>query len=145
MMMFSLSSIGSSISASGFGPGVPNLEGSNSARTPATVVEFSLLEYFNWRFHERQRINAISVGKKKGKLTELALLYGKAKWRLFDTATTRCDGFAAVFAFDDVMPPADRCSICGLYFWWFRRDSLGGRHHQKIQGCQIDEQIKKMV
>ena len=21
-------------------------------------------------------------------------------------------------------PPADRCSICGLYFWWFRRDSL---------------------
>ena len=66
MMMFSLSSIGGSISASGFGPGVPNLGGSNSARTPATVVEFSLLEYFNWRFHERQRINAISVGKKKG-------------------------------------------------------------------------------
>ena len=22
------------------------------------------------------------------------------------------------------MPPADRCSICGLYFWWFRRDAL---------------------
>ena len=22
------------------------------------------------------------------------------------------------------MPPADRFSICGLYFWWFRRDSL---------------------
>ena len=21
-------------------------------------------------------------------------------------------------------PPKDRCSICGLYFWWFRRDSL---------------------
>ena len=20
--------------------------------------------------------------------------------------------------------PADRCSICGLYFWWFQRDSL---------------------
>ena len=55
---------------------------------------------------------------------ELALLYGKAKWRLFNTATTPCDGFAAVFAFDDVMPPADRCSICGLYFWWFRRDAL---------------------
>ena len=42
-MMFSLSSIGGSISASGFEPGVPNLGGSNSARTPATVVEFSLL------------------------------------------------------------------------------------------------------
>ena len=35
---------------------------------------------FDKRFHERQRINAISAGKrKKEKLTELALLYGKAK------------------------------------------------------------------
>ena len=145
MMMFSLSSIGGSISASGFGPGVPNLGGSNSARTPATVVEFSLLEYCNWRFHERQRINAISVGKKRGNLPNWLCFTANRNERLFDTATTRCDGFAAVFAFDDVMPPADRCSICGLYFWWFRRDSLGGRHHQRIQGCQIDEHIKKMV
>ena len=63
-------------------------------------------------------------GKKAEKLTELALLYGKAKRRPFNTATTPCDSFAAVFTFDDVMPPADRCSICGLYFWWFRRDAL---------------------
>ena len=48
----------------------------------------------------------------------------KAKWRLFNTATIRCDGFATVFTFDDVMPPADHYSICDLYFWWFRRDSL---------------------
>ena len=41
---------------------------------------------------------------KKEKLTELALLYGKAKWRLFNTATTPCDSFATVFTFDDVMP-----------------------------------------
>ena len=42
-------------------------------------------------------------------------------------------GFAAVFTFDDVIPPAVRCSICSLYFWWFRRDSLGGRYHQKYK------------
>ena len=42
-MMFSLSSVGGSISASGFGPGGPNLVGSKFARTPATVVEFSLV------------------------------------------------------------------------------------------------------
>ena len=54
-------------------------------------------------------------GKKEEKLTELALLYGKAKWRLFNTATTPWDGFVVVFTFDDVMPPADRCSICSLY------------------------------
>ena len=65
-------------------------------------------------------------GKKAEKLTELALLYGKAKRRLFNTATTPCDSFAAVFTFDDVMPPADRCSVCGLYFCWFRRDSRSG-------------------
>ena len=41
--------------------------------------------------------------EKKEKLTELALLYGKTKWRLLNTATTPCDGLAAVFAFDDVM------------------------------------------
>ena len=41
--------------------------------------------------------------EKKEKLTELALLYGKTKWRLLNTATTPCDGFAAVLAFDDVM------------------------------------------
>ena len=41
--MFFTIEIGGSISASGFGLGVPNLGGSNSARTPATVVEFSLL------------------------------------------------------------------------------------------------------
>ena len=99
--------------------------------------------YFNWCFHERQRINAISQGKKEEKLTESALLYGKAKWRLFNTVTTPCDDFAAVSTFDDVMPPADRCSICSLYFWWFRRDSLGGRYRQKIQGCQIDQQIQR--
>ena len=34
----------------------------------------------------------------------MALLYGKAKWRLFNTATTPCDSFATVFTFDDVMP-----------------------------------------
>ena len=42
-MMFSLNSVGRSISASGFGPGGPNLGGSKSARTPATLVEFSLV------------------------------------------------------------------------------------------------------
>ena len=41
-----------------------------------------------------------------------------------NTATTPCDGFATVFTFDDVMPPSRSLSICGLYFWWFRRDSL---------------------
>ena len=42
-MMFSLNSVGRSISASGFGPGGPNLGGSKSVRTPATVVEFNLV------------------------------------------------------------------------------------------------------
>ena len=43
--------------------------------------------------------------KKLEKLIELALLYGKARRRLFNTATTPCGGFATVIAFDDVMPP----------------------------------------
>ena len=91
--------------------------------------------------------NKCNIGReKKEKLTELTLLYGKAKWRLFNAMNTPCDGFAAVFTFDDVMSPADRCSICGFCFWWFRRDSLGGRHHQqKIQGCQIDQQIQRWL
>ena len=42
-MIFSLNSVGRSISASGFGPGGPNLGGSKSVRTPATVVEFNLV------------------------------------------------------------------------------------------------------
>ena len=80
---------------------------------------------FDRRFHERQRINAISAGKrKKEKLTELALLYCKAKWRLFMIATTPCDGFATVLTFDDVMPPSKSLFYLRLYFWWFRRDSL---------------------
>ena len=80
---------------------------------------------FDRRFHERQRINAISAGKrKKEKLTELALLYCKAKWRLFVIATTPCDGFATVLTFDDVMPPSKSLFYLRLYFWWFRRDSL---------------------
>ena len=45
---------------------------------------------------------------------ELALLYGKAKWRLFNTASTPCDSFAPIFTLDDVMPPADRCSVCSF-------------------------------
>ena len=106
----------------------------SSLRLAVKQSQFSEFLLFSlWHFHERQRLNAISVGEKKEKLTALALLYSKAKWRLFNAATTPCDGFAAVFTFDDVIPPADRCSICGLYFWWFRRDSLGGRHHQKYK------------
>ena len=80
---------------------------------------------FDRRFHERQRINAISAGKrKKEKLTELALLYCKAKWRLFMIATTPCDGFATVLTFDDVMSPSKSLFYLRLYFWWFWRDSL---------------------
>ena len=56
-------------------------------------------------------------GEKKEKLTELALLYGKAKRRLFNTATTPCDGFAAVFAFDDVMPPSRSLFHLRFVFW----------------------------
>ena len=80
---------------------------------------------FDRRFHERQPINVISAGKrKKEKLTELALLYCKAKWRLFVIATTPCDGFATVLTFDDVMPPSKSLFYLRLYFWWFLRDSL---------------------
>ena len=75
---------------------------------------------FDRRFHERQRINAISAGKRKKE----KLLYCKAKWRLFMIATTPCDGFATVMTFDDVMPPSKSLFYFRLYFWWFRRDSL---------------------
>ena len=29
-------------------------------------------------------------------------------------------------------PPVDRCSICGFYFWWFRRDSLHFTSHHEL-------------
>ena len=63
-------------------------------------------------------------GKEKRRNLPNWLCFTARRSRLFNKAATRCDGFATVFAFDDVVPPADRCSICALYFWWFRRDSL---------------------
>ena len=62
--------------------------------------------------------------EKKGETHRIGSALRQGEVGLFKTATTPCDGFATVFTFDDVMPPADRCSIRGLYFCWFRRHCL---------------------
>ena len=50
----------------------------------------------------------------------------------------------SVFTFDDVMPLADRGSICGSYFWWFRREPWRPSP-PKIQGCRIDQLIQRWL
>ena len=62
---------------------------------------------------------------------ELALLYGKAKWRLFNTATTPCDSFAPIFIFDDAIPPkqiAVPFAVCT--FGGFGEIAFSPRHEQ---------------
>ena len=49
---------------------------------------------------------------------ELALLYGKAKWRLFNTASTPCDSFAPIFTLtscpQQIAVPFAVCSFGGF-------------------------------
>ena len=91
------------------------------------MVEFSLVAISINAFMNDNEQMWISAGKKEEKLTEKlrigsALRQGEVK--PLSTATAPCGGLAPIFTLDDVMPPVDRCSICGWYFWWFRRDSL---------------------
>ena len=46
----------------------------------------------------------------------MTLLYCKAKWRLFNTATIPCGGLAPISTFDDVMPSSRSLFHLGLVF-----------------------------
>ena len=75
-----------------------------------------VLLLFQWTL-SRTTTNKWNIGREKRGQTYrkvTALLYGKANWRLFNTATTPCDRFASIFIFDDVMP-----SSRSLHYLWF--------------------------
>ena len=83
---------------------------SNFSRTPAMFKEPLKLKSY-WKVSASQKKKESSTNLvhviilhnaikhlSQPKSYELALFYGKAKWRLFNTATTPCDSFAPIFA-----------------------------------------------
>ena len=80
---------------------------------------------FQWTFSWTTTNKCNIVREKRGQTWQKVTnwLYFTVRWSK-DSSTQRLNHvMVPIFTFDYNMPPADRFSICGLYFWWFRRDS----------------------
>ena len=145
-MMFSLNSVGRSISASGFGPGGPNLGGSKSVRTPATVVEFNLVAILIDAFMNDNEYRQENIGRRKKRRNLPNWFCFTAKRnedysieRLRHVMASRQSSHSMTSYPQQIAVPFAVCIFGGFGEMPWRPSP------PKIQGCRIDQQIQRWL